>query len=202
MSFQDNYYEIIRGALHPEVLELVDIEMELLKKVTYAKNKQDEENKFIFSDGQVTNSYSRYAPPCVEALSIKLLPLMEKVIGKQLYSSFSYARIYYNGATMAEHKDRPSCEFATTINISIDPEPWEIWFDDLKGNRFPILLNPGDLIVYKGSVLPHWRNEYLGERQLQAFLFYVDKFGKCKDYKYDRRKCLGMPDPEEYCGGI
>jgi hypothetical protein len=102
MSFQENHYEIIRGVLHPEVLEVVDIEMELLKKVTYAKNKKSEENKFIFGDRQVLNSYSRYAPPCIEALSVKLLPLVEKVIGKQLYSSFSYARIYYKGATMIE----------------------------------------------------------------------------------------------------
>jgi hypothetical protein len=202
MSFQDNHYEIIRGVLHPEVLELMDIEIELLKKVSYAKNKKNEENKFIFSDQQVANSYSRYSPPCVEALSIKLLPLIEKVTGKQLYSSFSYTRIYYKGATMAEHTDRPSCEYAVTINISVDPEPWEIWFNDLNGNRFPILLNPGDLIVYKGGVLPHWRNEYMGKRQTQAFLFYVDQFGEYKDNKYDSRVCLGMPHPAGQRGGI
>jgi hypothetical protein len=44
----------------------------------------------------------------------------------------------------------------------------------------------------------------MGERQTQAFLFYVDKFGKYKDHKYDRRECLGLPSPGAYgfVGGI
>ena len=126
---------------------------------------------------------------------------MEELTDKKLYNTYTYARIYYTGATMAVHTDRPSCEFSATINISVDPEPWEIWFDNLKGDRFPILLNPGDLIVYKGDILPHWRDEYKGERQTQAFLHYVDKFGNYRDYKFDHRPYLGMPPPGGERGG-
>ena len=202
MSFQENLYEVVRGAIQPQTLELLDIEFELLKRVTYLKGGQSEENKFMFGDSQVTNSFAHYAAPCFEALSVQLLPLMEQITGKQLYNTYTYARIYYNGAIMTEHTDRPSCEFSTTVNISIDQEPWEIWFDNLKGDRFPISLNPGDLIVYKGDILPHWRDEYKGERQTQAFLHYVDKFGKYRDYKFDHRPYLGLPPPNGGRGGL
>ena len=201
MSFKDNLYEVVRGAIEPQLLQHLDLEFELLKKLTYMKGSQSEENKFMFGDSQVTNSFAYYSPPCFEALSVQLLPLMEKITGKNLYNTYTYARIYYTGATMAVHTDRPSCEFSATINISVDPEPWEIWFDNLKGDRFPISLNPGDLIVYKGDILPHWRDEYKGERQTQAFLHYVDKFGNYRDYKFDHRPYLGMPPPGGERGG-
>jgi hypothetical protein len=94
---------------------------------------------------------------------------------------------------MAEHTDRPSCEYSCTLNVSIDPEPWEIWFEDLEKKRFPVTLHPGDLIVYKGDILNHWRLPYEGNRQTQAFLHYVDKFGNHRDYKWDHRVYLGLP---------
>jgi hypothetical protein len=94
---------------------------------------------------------------------------------------------------MERHTDRPSCEYSTTINISIDPEPWEIWFETLQGDHKAINLYPGDMIVYKGDTLPHWRTEYKGKRQNQAFLHYVDKRGKYRDYKWDHRAFLGLP---------
>jgi hypothetical protein len=202
MSFKDNLYEVVRGAIQPQLLEHLDLEFELLKRVTYMKGGQSEENKFMFGDSQVTNSFAYYSASCFESLSVQLMPLMEKITDKELYNTYTYARIYYNGAVMKEHTDRPSCEFSTTINISVDPEPWEIWFDNLKGDRFPISLNPGDLIVYKGDILPHWRDEYTGERQTQAFLHYVDKFGKYRDYKWDHRPYLGFPPPSGGKGGI
>ena len=202
MSFKDNLYEVVRDAIQPQLLEHLDLEFELLKRVTYMKGGQSEENKFMFGDSQVTKSFAYYSAACFETLGVQMLPMMEEITGKKLYNTYTYARIYYNGAEMKEHTDRPSCEFSATVNISVDPEPWEIWFDNLKGERFPILLEPGDLIVYKGDILPHWRNEYTGERQTQAFLHYVDKFGNYRDYKYDHRQYLGMPPRAGGIGGV
>jgi hypothetical protein len=193
MSFKDNLYEVVRGAISEDLLVHLDTEFELVKKIQYLIGGQSEEDKFMFGDNQVTNSFAHYSAFCFEALSLQLQPLMEEVTGVSLHPTYTYARIYYKGATMAEHIDRPSCEYSTTINISIDPEPWEIWFEDLNKRRFPILLYPGDLIVYKGDVLNHWRDEYKGERQTQAFLHYVDKNGKYQDYKFDKRPYIGLP---------
>jgi hypothetical protein len=190
-NFATDLYEVVRGAVTPEQLQHMDIEFELIKKLQYMQGGQSEENKFMFGDSQVTNSFAYYSALCFEALSLQLQPLMEQITGKKLYPTYTYARIYYNGATMAIHKDRPSCQFSATVNISIDEDPWEIWFETLNGEHKAVKLWPGDLIVYKGDTLNHWRDAYQGQRQTQAFLHYVDKFGNYRDYKWDHRPYLG-----------
>lgn len=195
MAFADNLYEVVKGAVSPEVLQHCDIEFELLRKVMHITNNVSEENKFAFNDEQIANSFSYYSPLCFETLAQTLLPTMEEVTGKKLYPTYTYARIYYEGAEMARHTDRPSCEFSTTVCISNDPDfgAWDIWFKNLEGKEFPIWLEPGDALVYKGDILEHWRNPYAGKRQCQAFLHYVNKQGKYRDYKYDKRPYIGLP---------
>lgn len=190
-NFATDLYEVVRGAVTPEQLQHMDIEFELIKKLQYMQGGQSEENKSMFGDSQVTNSFAYYSALCFEALSLQLQPLMEEITGKKLYPTYTYARIYYNGATMAIHKDRPSCQFSSTVNISIDEDPWEIWFETLNGEHKAVKLWPGDLIVYKGDTLNHWRDAYQGQRQTQAFLHYVDKNGNYRDYKWDHRPYIG-----------
>jgi hypothetical protein len=55
-------------------------------------------------------------------------------------------------------------------------------------------MNPGDICIYKGSELIHWREKYQGNKQTQAFLFYVDTEGLFSWMKYDTRPALGMPN--------
>lgn len=193
MSFKDNLYEVVRGVLHPSLLQHLDISFELVKNVGYISQNIPDNIKNAFGDNQVKESFSYYSPFCFEALSLQLKPLFKEITGKNLEPSYTYSRIYYTGAEMAEHIDRPSCEYSATVCISNDPSPWDIWFQDLTGNRFPILLEPGDLIVYKGDVLPHWRNTYNGNRQVQAFLHFIDSEGPYKEFLFDKRPYLGFP---------
>ena len=193
MSFDKNLYEVVRGAIPKELAENLDIEFDLIKKLKFAKNPETPKNKYMFGDELVEKSFSSYAPLCFEALSLQLQPLMEKITGKALYPTYTYARVYHTGATMQKHKDRPSCEYSISICISVDPEPWTIWFEDLEGNELAVDLEPGDLVVYKGEILSHWRNEYTGKRQTQAFLHYVDRRGKHQTHRFDGRSHLGLP---------
>ena len=141
-KFATDLYEIVRGVLPTEQLDHMDLEFELLRKLQYMSNGQSEDNKFAFNDTQISNSFAYYSALPFEALSLQLQPLMEEITGKNLYPTYTYARIYYNGATMAIHKDRPSCEYSATVNISIDEEPWEIWFETLAGEKKSINLWP------------------------------------------------------------
>lgn len=191
-NFATDLYQVVRGVIPESQLVHLDLEFELMRKLQYMANGVNEEDKFAFKDTQISNSFSYYSALPFEALSLQLQPLMEEITGKNLYPTYTYARIYYNGATMAIHKDRPSCQYSTTVNISIDEEPWEIWFETLTGEKKAIKLWPGDLIVYKGDELNHWRDAYEGERQTQAFLHYVDKFGNYRDYKWDHRPYIGF----------
>jgi hypothetical protein len=79
------------------------------------------------------------------------------------------------------------------MTIDMDQVPWDIHFIDRENIATAISLAVGDMCVYQGYELEHWRVPYLGTRQLQAFLHYVEVEGKFSHYKYDTRPTLGLP---------
>ena len=56
----------------------------------------------------------------------------------------------------------------------------------------PVRLNPGDLLIYKGCDIEHWREPFLGKNQAQLFLHYNEKKG-IFDIMNDGRAILGLP---------
>ena len=56
----------------------------------------------------------------------------------------------------------------------------------------PLYLEPGDMIVYRGTIVEHWREKFLGLNHAQVFLHYNDADGPFK-IKYDGRPMLGVP---------
>ena len=86
-----------------------------------------------WGDTQVPNTYSHYADNVMETLLVKMLPVMAKETGLELIPTYSYARIYKKGDILRRHKDRPSCEISTTLNLGGDP--WPIFIDDTGSNN-------------------------------------------------------------------
>lgn len=58
-----------------------------------------------------------------------------------------------------------------------------------------IILKPGDMLIYRGCELYHWRDKFLGLCHAQVFLHYKDINGPFydKDKMYDDRFSLGLP---------
>lgn len=194
MSFEKNQFEVIKNAISPEILNFCSTEFLLLRQSIYSSYNitDNEHNKHFFSDEQVSNSFSYYAAPCFETLSVKFLPTIERVTSLSLFPTYTYARIYYRNAVMVRHTDRPSCEYSATICVQNDPDcgPWEIWLKTLEDKSIPIFLENGDALIYKGDILYHWRNCYHGNRQIQAFLHYVNQHGQYSNFKFDQRPSL------------
>lgn len=183
--FEQYGYEIIKNAISKETANLAAIEFEMVR----------DQNPQSVNDGLVENAFWWYGSFVSESLLQILLPKVEEVTKLHLFPTYSYGRIYYNGAKMKRHIDRPSCQYSVTITISIDEnsESWPIGFKDLNGNDKELHLDVGDMCVYRGTELEHWRDQYKGEKQIQFFLHYVDQNGIYSDFKYDRRKMLGLP---------
>lgn len=200
MAFKEELYEVVKGAVPHELCVFIDTELELMKKVNYLANNANENDTNFFADNQCKNSFPYYGSYCTETLGQYLQSKIEEVTGKTLYPTYSYMRIYYTGSDMERHTDRPSCEYSATVCVSNNPEPWEIWFEALNGEKRAIYLEPGDMIVYKGDILPHWRDEYKGNRQTQIFVHFVDAHGKYRDYKFDRRPYLAFPSNSRHNG--
>jgi hypothetical protein len=165
-----------------------------------------EESFGIWNDRQAPNTYSHYADIVMETLLLKVKPLVEKVTGLELFENYSYARIYKKGDVLKRHKDRFSCEISTTLNLGGDEWPIYIEPDPTKGKEvnnqyisentlgIEVNLKPGDMLVYKGNLLEHWREKFNGEDCAQVFLHYNDVKTKGSDKNmFDTRPHLGLP---------
>jgi hypothetical protein len=157
-----------------------------------------------YDDKQAPKTYSCYADPAMETLLDKSTLKMREIAGLQLEPTYSYWRLYKPGDVLKRHKDRPSCEVSTTLFLGHDITNlfdtnyrWPMYIDSTGGfnnKGTPIYLNPGDMIVYRGCEVEHWRDKFEGNNHAQVFLHYNDINGPYKDYcKYDARPHLGLP---------
>jgi hypothetical protein len=180
-------FQIYKNALSQEMCEFLALEFKMMEEVC----------KILFPDQSLTdnckNSFARYSPLMFEALSIKLQPLIEKLVSCELWPVYSYARIYYTGSELERHRDRPSSEFSVSICIEKDQSDWPLHIQDHRGIDHAINLEVGDLVVYSGRELMHWRDPLVGSKQIQVFLQYVNKAGDSSWLKYDTRPALGLP---------
>ena len=55
-------------------------------------------------------------------------------------------------------------------------------------------LKPGDMLMYRGCDLEHWRSAFKGQDCGQVFLHYNDASGKnAEKNKFDGRSMIGLP---------
>jgi len=192
MSLETEKYILIKNALSKDVCKLVAREFRMARDMAGLVPYPNE--KFPYKDTQVDNSFSWYSPLCFEALSDSLIkPIVENAIGEQIFPTYSYARIYYNGATMARHMDRSASEYSVSCCIDVDPSyKWHLGVETVRGEKLYVEQEIGDIILYKGNELYHWRDAYQGSEQINAFMFYVRANGPRSELKFDTRPLLGM----------
>lgn len=167
-------------------------------------------------DAQVPKSHAMYSDILMETLLYFLHGHMEKVTGLDLFPTYSYYRVYRPGMVLDRHKDRPACEISTTVCLgyqynNVDnnynwgmfvdehsknvPKDEGIYFVSAGNPGEMIKQKPGDLLVYRGYDVEHWREPFeagAGSYQVQAFFHYIDKNGPYyPDHCYDTRPGLG-----------
>jgi len=208
-----NKYQVIKNAISYELANFI-FNYFLLKRDAVAFMYQ---NNLIYDTGmlgtwkdeQVPNTYSHYGDPVMETLLMKVLPTMQQETGLQLIPTYSYARIYKQGDILKRHKDRPSCEISTTIHLG--GYPWPIYIDGTGANNVidekkglvkpgapagtKVLLEVGDMLVYSGCELEHWREPLEGNTCAQVFLHYNHVNGPfAEKNRFDKRPMLGVPN--------
>lgn len=181
-------YTVIRNVLEPQCLKLVETALRLQNDLRYVRNKVDPMDTNAFADGHpVTQHAAGMASPIVtESLFTVMTPIVQESVGFDITPTFSYSRVYFKGAEMVRHVDRPSCEISVSLCVSIDREPWPIFFDGEE-----IVLNPGDIVIYKGCEVPHWRLPYQHREQIQVFMHWVKTGGDLDYWAFDGRPMLG-----------
>jgi hypothetical protein len=211
MTFKRKKYLVIRKVITKDLTKFIYGYFMLKRRVA----KKFLDDRYIspfetgwgtWTDKQVPNTYSHYADIAMETLLTWVQPTMEKHTGYKLSPTYSYLRIYKKGDVLKRHKDRFSCEISTTMFLG--GEPWDIYLEPNKNvGKIPdgpyvpstnkgikVSLKPGDMLIYSGCELEHWREAFQGEDCVQVFLHYNKADSKnAKENEFDKRPHLGLP---------
>ena len=212
MSFKTKKYQVIKGALSKELANFIFNYMMLQRDAVVLmlkNNKVNPANPFIGTrtDQQIPGSYSKYGDWAMETLLMYMIPIMKQRTGLELIPTYSYTRLYEKGNILYRHKDRPSCEISTTLHLGgdewpifLDPTGQNFVVDEYKNIHKPnapkgvrVDLKVGDMLIYSGCELEHWREPFEGKVCSQVFLHYNHAKGPyAKTNLFDKRPMLGV----------
>ena len=209
INFERDNFVIVRNFYDRDKINFLytytQIQYLRVKAFRDANYTYDERTEGKFSDDVTPYCYCRYSDPLTETMLVESLPNIENYVGKNIVPTYSYWRMYENGADLKRHKDRHGCEISVTICVGFDlsnldkPDEhlWPLWIDktgEVGNEGSPIFLSPGDIIIYKGCKLEHWREPFIGNTWAQIFLHFDDKDNPHhKLNEYDGRGQLGLP---------
>ena len=213
MSFKTKKYQVILQALSKELANFIFNYMMLQRNAVgfmLKNNKVNPKNPFMGKrdDPQVPGAYSKYGDWVMETLLQYMRPIMKAKTGLELVPTYSYTRLYENGHILKRHKDRPSCEVSTTLHLGgeewpifIDPSGQDFVIDEWKQIHKPgapkgiqVDLKVGDMLIYAGCELEHWREPFQGSVCSQVFLHYNHANGPfAQTNLFDKRPLLGLP---------
>jgi hypothetical protein len=149
------------------------------------------------NDLQCPNTFSYYGDPIMESILLCVKEKIESLINLKLTPNYSFWRFYEKGDSLKYHLDRESCEISATICLGYDTsninnEKWPMFIEsndvnavvsktidqttykDITKKGIPIFQEPGDILIYKGGNLAHWRETFKGLNQTQLFIHYND----------------------------
>ncbi len=188
VSFKTDGYVVVKNVLSRELTDFLS---------DYARFRA-RNNLRVLKNDSLAHVHREYGDPLMEMLLEKLTIAVEKATGIALWPTLSFYYTYKNGNQLLPHKDRGSCEIVAGLCIGADEKfigtegSWPL-FLSINGHSIPIHLNYGDMVIFKGHSVEHWREPFKGNWFVSAIFGYVEKDGPFSYQKYDQRKALGAP---------
>jgi hypothetical protein len=180
-EFSSSRYGVIRQAISPDAASIA---------TQYLRILHDHYEPLLFFDAR-QKSYGRYNDPLGESVLAMVAPQIARLTGLALLPTYSFLRMYKSGGVLRKHVDRPSCEVSATLFLGSDAV-WPISVE-VDGTARQVHLEPGDLMLYRGCDVPHWRDPFPGQYSVHAFLHFVEAGGPHAHLIYDERTGLGAP---------
>lgn len=167
--------------------------------------------QFLNNDDQTQSFVGEHGDSLMEALMDLSTPVIEQNVGKKLWPTYTYFRIYDKGSDLKTHTDREACEYTVALCLALDPtdKPYEIFIGDRDETsdykyynsdkelerlrvdyKFPMIQN--NAVIFKGREKLHWREYCNHDHYMTVFLHYVDQEGPYKEYKFDKRDRIGL----------
>ena len=188
-NFNKHGYCVIKSAISEELRDFVT------QYALFDEQQRFDDREANIHGAQVPHAHSKYADPSMETMMLHLQKTVQENTGLKLHPTYSYYRVYRTGDILKPHIDRPSCEISVTLcfNYSYHSKTYQ-WPLFIEEN--PVILEPGDMAIYRGCDLKHWRSEFKSRDEdawhVQGFFHYVDVNGTHKEYKFDTRPQIGV----------
>ena len=114
--------------------------------------------------------YSKYGDLIFDTLLLGKREQLEDITNMKLTPQYTYHRLYTHGTELKRHKDRESCEISLTLCLGYGDTDykWLIWFKDKNDKEISVETDVGDMIIYKGNELEHWRVTF-SEENITSF---------------------------------
>lgn len=179
-AFATQHHLVIAGALPAATCQLVE------RYALLHLNSED-----YFTHDEPTQSLGRYADAMGESMLIQMQPRLESIAGRKLIPTYSFLRFYTAGSCLRRHTDRDACEISATITLGYSGgSVWPLGVQ-ANGADHSLALDVGDMLVYRGIDLPHWRDPLQQGYWLQLFLHFVDAAGPYQGCAFDDRNSIG-----------
>jgi alkylated DNA repair dioxygenase AlkB len=126
-----------------------------------------------------SHRFAIHREPLAEALHRDLVPVVNDLAGRAMAPSYSYFASYVPGTTLTRHVDREQSELAALIAIEgtplVDGATWPFHLAHPDGEITTLRLEPGDVLLFRGRRLPHWRDPLPeGATWSSLLMFFVD----------------------------
>jgi len=178
--FKKNKYVVVKNALCEEAAEIAGNSL-LVDEAIGSGNTVDQ--------AQVVGATSFYQNPMCEAILLQMRRTIEDATGLRLVPTYAFARVYRWGDDLKKHKDRPACEISATLTLNFkSKELWPIWVKTVEGKDHPVKLDIGDLMIYRGCEVEHWREPLVDGIWMQVFIHYVDIQGPYLEHEFDKKR--------------
>ncbi len=207
-SLMKDRYVVLRDFLPQDI---IDMAMDMWRADEYTGAYTHQEVKDITyknPDSSIGKSMGGYCTPWGIALHGYIHNKLKDYIDMDLRETYSYTRKYERGAYLGSHTDRPSCEISATLCLDYqtdDNTPWKIWLKNdknyagvsaeivkndtqdlaqrerLRNGCKSVSLEPGDILLYQGPNIPHWRDYLLGEESYHLFVHFFNADSRMED---------------------
>lgn len=186
-KFKENGFLVVRN-----YLDQIGLDLGVLQEYFYLKFSTSECSASRLTPG----SYNYYSDLLTETILKLSKNKFEEYTQSSLLPSYSYTRLYVKGNRLVKHKDRKEAQISATMCVDISDQEYPSTIYMSKTNEdtdgIPLILNPGDICLYDGSKMWHWRDRIKNDWMLQCFFHYFDADTE-NTVMYDGRSSLGMP---------
>ena len=125
-------------------------------------------------DNQVVGRRSMHNASLFKAVHAQIAALVQSVADEAIKPSYCYLSVYPQGSELVKHTDRSQCKWNASITFARTADLWPIYVEVPSGVK-EIRAELGEVVVYRGTDIPHWREPLPAGTATVCFFHFVNQ---------------------------